>query len=82
MDIFQSEVAVRLIFVLGISNLVLSSLIFLSCRCIPGWKLTGKLMQYGAYKRFFKFHCYLWWVFWPSVVVHAIFAIALLGAPF
>jgi hypothetical protein len=76
MDIFQSIIAIRVIFILGIVNLVMITLIFLSCRCIPGLRITGKLMQYPAYKRFYKYHCYIWWPFWTSVVVHAIFGIA------
>ena len=78
MDIFQL-IAPRLIFILGIVNLVLGLSIFFSCRCIPNWKLTSSLMKYGAYKRFFKLHCYLWWIFWPSVIVHAVVAIVFFG---
>ncbi len=81
MNIFQSAIASWLIFTLGIINLVSILLILLSCRCIPGWKLTSKLMKYGVYKRFFRYHCYIWWVFWPSVVIHAIFAIGRFGIP-
>jgi hypothetical protein len=77
---FQS-IAVPVIFILGIFNVVIGLLILLSCRCIPGLKLTDGLMRYPAYKCFYKYHCYLWWVFWPSVLVHAIFAIAFFGIP-
>ncbi len=82
MDIFQSVLAARLILILGIINLASISLIFLSCRCIPGWKLTRRLTKYRAYKRFFQYHCYIWWVFWPSVIVHAVFAVGVAGIPF
>jgi len=82
MDVFQSVIAARVIPILGIINLVSGGLIFSSCRCIPGSKVAGKLMKYSAYKRFFKYHCYIWWVFWPSVAVHAIFAITFYGIPF
>lgn len=82
MDIFQSIIASRLIFVLGIVNLVTGVLIVLTCRCMAGAKLTGGLMKYPAYQRFFSYHCYIWWIFWASVVIHAIFAIGLLGNPF
>ena len=81
MDIFQS-IAPRLIFILGIINLVTGTLIFLSCRCIPGLKIGVKLMKYRAYQRFYRYHCYIWKVFWSSVFVHAIFGIAYLGIPF
>ena len=81
MDIFQS-IAPRVILILGIINLVSGGVIFSSCRCIPGLKITGNLMKYAAYKRYYKYHCYVWWVFWPSVIVHAIFAIVFFGIPF
>ncbi len=81
MDIFQL-IAPRLIFILGIINLVFGLSIFFSCRCVPGWKLTGGMMKYAVYKHFFKLHCYLWWIFWPSVLVHAGVAIVFIGVPF
>ena len=80
--IFQTVVAARLIFILGIINLVTAVLVLLTCRCVPGLRITGNLMQYATYRRFFKYHCYYWWVFWLSVVVHAIFAIGFMGLPF
>lgn len=82
MDIFQSIIATRVLFILGIINLVSVLLIFFSCRCIPGSKILGKIMKYQAYQRFFRYHCYIWLVFWSSVVVHAILGIAILGIPF
>ena len=81
MDIFQSIIAVRVIYTFGIINLVAGMLVLSTCRCIPGLKIASNLMKYPAYQRFYKYHCYLWWVFWTSVMVHAIFAIAFLGVP-
>ena len=81
MDIFYS-IALWLIIILGILSLVVGLLIFLSCRCIPGWKLTRGLMNNEKYKRFFKTHCSIWWVFWALVIVHAVIAIVYLGVPF
>lgn len=81
-DIFQSIIAARVIFVLGIVNVVTGILILLTCRCIAGVKLAGKLMKYPAYQRLFSYHCYIWWIFWVSVMIHAIFAIGLMGNPF
>ncbi len=85
MDILQPIVATRLIFILGIINLVTGVLIFFSCRCIPSskiTKITGNLMKYRVYQRFFKFHCYIWWAFWSSVIAHAVLAILFIGVPF
>lgn len=82
MGIFSETAVARLIFILGITNLVAVTLIFLSCRCTPGLVIIGKLMKYRAYQRFYKYHCYIWWVLWTSVVVHAVFAISSVGVPF
>ena len=83
MAIFQSVIAARIIFILGISNLLLGLLVLFTCRCIPGLKNIGPgLMQNPIYKSLFKYHCYLWWFFWTSVIVHAVFAIGLVGIPF
>ncbi|MBI2869041.1 MAG: hypothetical protein HYX96_04360 [Chloroflexi bacterium] len=81
---FQTPLAAQVIFVLGILNLALALLIVVSCRCIPVWRLTRRLnlMNKPSYKSFYKYHCYLWWVFWPSVTVHVIFAVGRLGFPF
>lgn len=82
MDFFQSIWAVRLIFILGIINLLSGALILLSCRCIPGLKISGNLMKNAVYQKFFRYHCYIWWVFWPSVLIHVVLALALIGIPF
>ncbi len=82
MDVFQSIIGVRIIFVFGIINLVAGVLVLLTCRCIPGLKITGNLMQYKWYKSFYKYHCYIWWAFLVSVTVHAVFAIGFIGVPF
>jgi hypothetical protein len=82
MGLFQSLAAARIIFALGIINLVTGIMILLTCRCMAGSKLSGKLMKYPVYKKFFSYHCVIWWVFWASVIIHAIFAIGLMGVPF
>ena len=81
MEIFQSILIVRMIFILGIVNVLAGTLIFFSCRCISSGGLLKKLMKYPAYQRFFGYHCYIWWIFWPSVVIHALLAIAFFGIP-
>ena len=81
MDVFQSVAVARLILSLGIVNFILILLIFLSCRCLPGSRVGSKLMKIRWYKRFFGNHCYLWAILWPSVVLHAFFAVMFLGWP-
>ncbi len=74
--------ATRILFILGIVNLAAGLLLFFSCRCLPGAKIGKGLMKHGWYQKFFKLHCYLWWVFWASVAVHAILALIYIGWPF
>ncbi len=81
MNIIDPLLATRLIVVLGIINLVSGALIFFSCRCLAGSKLGMKLMKYQAYQRFYKYHCYIWRVFWSSVMIHAALAIIFYGWP-
>ena len=81
MDIFQSIIVARLILILGIINLVSGLLVLFSCRCIPGLKITGNPMQHKGYQRFYKYHCYYWWIFWISVMIHAALALAYYGIP-
>ena len=81
MGIFQSVMAARLLFALGIINVVTGVLVALTCRCIPGWRLTSGLMKHKGYQRFYRYHCYIWWIFWASVIAHAVFAIGVFGVP-
>jgi hypothetical protein len=80
-DFFQSLAVARTIFILGVFNLVAALLIFFSCRCLPGSMVGDRLMRYGAYKRFYRYHCYIWRLFWPAIVVHAFFALMFFGWP-
>lgn len=82
MGIFQSIAVAKLIFSFGIINLIAGALIFFSCRCVSGNRLIGKLMKYPSYQRFFRYHCYIWWVLLASVIVHAVLAIGFFGVPF
>ena len=79
MSIFDPLLATRLIVILGIINLVTGVLVFFSCRCLPGSGLGNRLMKYKGYQRFYKYHCYIWRVFWPSVMIHAILAVIFFG---
>ena len=82
MEIFFSVVAHKITFVLGIINLVTGLLILVTCRCMGGAHISGKLMKYSIYKWLFKYHCVIWWVFWASVIIHAVFALTFFGVPF
>ena len=73
MEIFYT-IAIPLIIILGVLSLLAALMIYLSCRCLPAWKPASKLMENAKYRRFFRSHCNLWWVFWVLVAVHAIVA--------
>ena len=81
MAVFQTVFVARLIFMLGIVNIISFLLLFGTCRCFPGTKILAHLTQNVRYKRFFRYHCYIWWIFWPSVVIHATLAILFSGWP-
>ena len=75
------RIAARIIFALGILNVVTGVLIFFSCRCLPGSRIGKGWMSNGFYKWFFKLHCKIWWVFWISVMIHAVMVFIYLGWP-
>jgi len=71
----------KIIFSLGIINLVSGLLIFFSCRCLPGAPIGKWLMRYAWFQHFYKYHCRVWVVFWSSVAVHAVLALIYFGWP-
>lgn len=72
----------RVLFILGIVNVVTGLVLFFTCRCLPGARIGKNLMKHKWYQRFFKYHCYIWWIFGASIIVHAILAFKYLGWPF
>ena len=82
MSILHGIFAARIILILGLVNLVTGFLLLFTCRVIPAFKPTRGLMQHAFYKNFYRYHVYLWWIFWISVIVHVIFAMNFLGWPF
>jgi len=72
---FHSQIARDIILVFAISNIILGVLVFFTCRCMPGFRLTRGLMQNKNYLKFYKYHGYLWLIFLASVMIHAVFAI-------
>jgi hypothetical protein len=81
MDIFQSLFVARLIFILGIVNIVTAILIAGSCRCIPSLAILGRITKYSAYQKFYRYHCHIWKVLWPSILIHAFLALMFSGWP-
>lgn len=81
-EFFHSLLAIRILFIFSILNMLFGVLVFLSCRCLPGFKWANGIMQNRKYLSFYKFHCWLWLMFLISVTIHAIFAINIMGFPF
>lgn len=81
MPFFQTVLAARIIFILGIINIVFGVLAYFTCRCVPGSKIASKLMDFGWYQRVYSWHCYIWLIFWVSAIVHAVFALLFYGWP-
>ena len=77
----STVVMLRIVFVTSIINIIAILLVVLSCRCINIWKVTSVLSRYPWFKRYFRWHCFLWYVFLPSVIIHAVLALILLGVP-
>jgi len=80
MDTFYA-VAPRFIFALGLVNLLTGFAIFFTCRCVGSANIGKQLMQKEWYKTFYKHHCVIWKIFWPSVIIHATLAIIFFGIP-
>jgi len=64
----------KLVFVLGITNMVFGLLVLFSCRCMLG-TFVKKLYNYNWYRKFYKYHCYYWWIFFVSVFLHSFLAL-------
>ncbi len=72
----------KLTYILGFTNLIGLGLVFFSCRCLMGPKLGGYLTKLGWYQKFYRTHCWWWKLFFVSVFLHAVLAIAVFGNPF
>ena len=74
--------AMRLVFALGIVNLVAPLALSLSCRCAAARTPFSRLLRTDAFAKFYSLHCYFWPVLWLSVIVHLVVAVWVLGIPF
>ena len=79
MDVLLAQ---RLVFALGVVNFLAMSALFLSCRCMGTRAPFSKMFRFKAFSRFYKLHCYYWYILFGSVVAHLTIAIKVLGIPF
>jgi len=77
----DTSIAIKVVYLLGWTNIIGLALVLLSCRCIIGLK-PSSLSKSKIYMAIYKYHCYYWWFFIASVLAHAVFAIVAFGNPF
>ena len=76
------ELGARLTFVLAITNVIGLALVFFSCRCLIGNRVTASFSSKRWFRRFYGVHCYFWWFLFSSVLAHAVLALLTYGIPF
>lgn len=80
--LISPELGLQIIFLAGIANVLFLILIFFSCRCLAGPKITTWLFKYDWFKKVYKYHCYYWWGFLVSILIHTFMAFYIFGWPF
>jgi len=76
------QLGVKILYLAGITNIIFLLLTFFSCRCLMGPKLSRWFAQRDWFRRLYKYHCFFWWGFFLSVIIHTILAFYLFGNPF
>ena len=84
MVLIDAALGIKLIYILGFTNVIGLILVLASCRCIPMnlSSIFKDLMKSKTYLKFYNYHCYYWLFFILSVVLHALVAIIAFGFPF
>lgn len=82
LTVIPADILQKILYLLGITNIIAFLLIFFSCRCLAGIELIKKLMGYEWYRNFFNYHCWYWYILLISVALHTILAFVLIGNPF
>jgi hypothetical protein len=77
--VISDAILLRILFFAGITNILFILMTFFSCRCMAGKKITEKLFRHFWYKKFYSNHCYYWWLFYISVIIHTSIAFYLFG---
>ncbi|PIN86976.1 hypothetical protein COV19_02170 [Candidatus Woesearchaeota archaeon CG10_big_fil_rev_8_21_14_0_10_44_13] len=80
MPLIDPSIGVKIVYILGITNVIGLALVLSSCRCMLGMRPSAG--NSAAYMRFYSYHCYYWWFFIISVLMHATTAILSFGNPF
>ena len=81
MTIIPAAIGVKLMFLMGFSNLVFLALVLTTCRCMSK-TFVNALFKYEWYQKYYGKHCYYWWGFVISVAIHATLGFLVFGWPF
>jgi hypothetical protein len=73
------ELGIKILFIAGVTNVLFLLLVFFSCRCLAGPRISNWLFKYDLFRRLYKYHCKLWWGFYASVLIHTLLAFYLFG---
>ena len=71
----------KLVFILGIINVLSILAVFFTCRCLIGFKFVNEMLKRPWYRWAFDHHCWYWRIFAVSVTLHAILALLVFGIP-
>ena len=73
---------IQVLLIAGYFNILFLLLVLLTCRCIGFWRLTKGLMRYGWFQKVYRYHCWYWYGFIISVLVHTAIAFSIFGFGF
>ncbi|MBI4829975.1 MAG: hypothetical protein HY801_00140 [Candidatus Lindowbacteria bacterium] len=82
MYVLDPATRLRLLFITGLINLAVLTLIFLSCRSTLGSKLMNRMLKNKWFKAFYGAHIYFWWILYASLIAHVALAFWTFGYPF
>jgi hypothetical protein len=76
-------IGIKIVYILGITNVIGLLLVLSTCRCILMiGLLTQGLVKSKLYPIFYRYHCYFWIFFIISIILHAFVAFLTFGFPF
>lgn len=81
MPIIDPSLGIKLIVLMGISNLIWLILVRLSCRCMLKHKFYTNWMKNKRFDAFFNLHCFFWLLLEISVLIHVTLVLLIFGIP-
>ncbi|MFQ5406134.1 MAG: hypothetical protein ACE5DI_03190 [Candidatus Micrarchaeia archaeon] len=73
---------IKIVILLGFANVFFMLLILATCRCTVAFDFAKGLLDRSWFKRLYAWHCYYWYAFILSVLLHAVLALDLYGSAF